>query len=338
MLKKSSIYCFFNLMTQSHSSLRNPNNPKTARLLNRLTFRQFQVFQAVYRLRSYSKAAEFIGLTQPAVSAQIKQLEQALEQPLFEYSGKILHSTPAGESLSKAVERIFYELNHLEMQLSDMRGSLKGELKISTVSSAQYVIPWLLARFRDAHPDIQVKLQVVNRTQAIQSVEQHRYDLAILSMATPHRDLSFFPFLTNQLVPVIPAQHALAKQTAISPEAFLDEPLLVRESGSGTRVVVDDYYTQVRVTPRLLIELGSLEAIKAGLEQQMGVSILPWVAVRRELQQGSLVSPQVKGLPLRRSWSLVHNQSRPLPPTAQAFSQFVSNHLAELEAAFDIHH
>lgn len=324
-------------MKPSNPQLRNTSTQKTARLLNRLTFRQFQVFQAVYRLRSYSKAADFIGLTQPAVSAQIKQLEQALDQPLFDYTGKTLHVTAAGESLSTAVERIFDELNHLEMQLSDMRGSLKGELKISTVSSAQYVIPWLLARFREAHPDIQVKLQVVNRTQAIQSVEQHRYDLAILSMATPHKDLGFFPFLTNQLVPVVPAQHFLASQPTIAPEMFLNEPLLVRESGSGTRVVVDEYYTQVRVTPRLLIELGSLEAIKAGLEQNMGVSILPWVAVRRELQQGTLKSPQIKGLPLRRSWSLVHNQSRPLPPTAQAFSQFVSNHLAELEAAFDIH-
>lgn len=325
-------------MNQNSPQLRTQTSKNTTRLLNRLTFRQFQVFQAVYRLRSYSKAAEFIGLTQPAVSAQIKQLEQALDQPLFDYSGKTLHVTPAGESLATAIDRIFDELNHLEMQISDMRGSLKGELKISCVSSAQYVIPWLLARFREAHPDIQVKLQVVNRKQAIQSLEQHRYDLAIVSMSSPHKDLSFFPFLTNQLVPVIPSQHPLAKESSIAPEMFLNEPLLVRESGSGTRVVVDDYYTQVRVTPRLLIELGSLEAIKAGLEQNMGVSILPWVAVRRELRQGSLVSPQIKGLPLRRSWSLVHNQSRPLPPTARAFSQFVSNHLAELEANFEIDH
>lgn len=315
---------------------KSPSGYKPSPLLNRLTFRQFQVFQAVHRLRSYSKAAEFIGLTQPAVSAQIRQLEQVLDQTLFDYSGKTLHITPAGESLARAIEHIFDELNHLQMQLSEMSGNLRGELKISSVSSAQYVMPWLLARFREAHPEIQVKLQIVNRTQAIQSLEQQRYDLAILSMVTPQKDLSFIPFLTNQLIPVVTARHPLAHQQVVSPEAFLDQPLLVRESGSGTRAVVDDYYTQVRVTPRQLVELGSLEAIKAGLEQNMGVSILPWVAVRRELQRGNLASPQVKGLPLRRSWSLAHSRLRPLPPTAQAFCQFVSQHLAELEQAFEI--
>lgn len=323
-------------MINQDSNNRSAALSKSARLLNRLTFRQLQIFQAVFRLRSYSKAAEFIGLTQPAVSAQIKQLEQALEQTLFDYSGRTLHVTPAGESLARTIERIFDELNHLEMELSDMSGNLRGELKISTVSSAQYVIPWLLARFRKAHPDIQVKLQVVNRDQAIQSLMQQRFDLAILSMVSPQRDLGFIPFLANQLIPVVPQQHRLAAQSSISPDDFLDIPLLVRESGSGTRIVVDDYYTQVRVTPRQLIELGSLEAIKAALEENMGVSILPWVAVRRELQQGSLVSPQVKGLPLKRSWSLAYSQLRPLPPTAQAFCQFVNLHLAELEENFGL--
>lgn len=318
-------------------SKRSTSLSKNARIFNRLTFRQLQIFQAVFRLRSYSKAAEFIGLSQPAVSAQIRQLEQAMEQTLFSYSNRTLHTTPAGESLAQVIERIFDELNHLEMELSDMRGSLRGELKISCVSSAQYVIPWLLARFRKAHPDIQVKLQVVNRNQAIESLMEQRFDLAILSMISPQRDLGFIPFLANQLIAVIPHTHELAKQSQITPDIFLEQPLLVRESGSGTRIVVDDYYTQVRVTPKQLIELGSLEAIKAALDENMGVSIMPWVAVRRELQEGSLVSPTVKGLPLKRSWSLAYSQLRPLPPTAQAFCQFVNLHLAELEETFGLY-
>ena len=323
-------------MNNDDTSNRSTTLNKGERLFSRLTFRQLQIFQAVFRLRSYSKAAEFIGLTQPAVSAQIRQLEQALDQTLFNYSGRTLHTTPAGESLAQAIKRIFDEFNHLEMELSDMRGSLRGELKISCVSSAQYVMPWLLARFRKAHPDIQVKLQVVNRIQAIDSVMAQRSDLSILSMVSPQRDLGFIPFLANQLVPVIPCEHALAQQSHITPDILLEQPLLVRETGSGTRTVVDDYYTQVRVTPKQLIELGSLEAIKAALAENMGVSILPWVAVRRELAEASLVSPAVKGLPLKRSWSLAYSQLRPLPPTAQAFCQFVNLHLAELEETFGL--
>jgi LysR family transcriptional regulator, putative pyruvate carboxylase regulator len=306
----------------------------SSRLLNRLTFRQLQVFQAVYRLRSYSRTAETIGLTQPAVSAQIKQLEQALGDSLFEYSGKTLHVTPAGEFLASAIERVFDEINHLEMQLSDLSGNLRGELRISTVSSAQYVMPWILARFSKAHPDIAIKLQVVNRDRAMQSLEEQHFDLAILSMVTPKRELGFIPFLANQLIAVLPKQHQLAQCTSLSPEQFLHEPLLVRETGSGTRFIVDEYYTHVRVTPRQLLELGSLEAIKAGLEENMGVAILPWVCVRKELQQGLFVSPQITGLPLRRSWSIVHSRQRPMPPTAQVFCRFVSQHLAELEEEF----
>lgn len=308
----------------------------TIRLVNRLTFRQLQIFQAVYRLRSYSKAAESIGLTQPAVSAQIKQLEQSLGQSLFEYTGRFLHVTVAGESVAQTINQIFDQLNRLEMQLSDLSGSLRGELRINMVSSMQYVMPWLLSRFAQIHPDIQVRLHVVNRDRAIESLKQQQSDLAVLSMIRSEKELSFLPFLANQLIAVVPAEHKFAKERGLSPEQLLSEPLLVREMGSGTRKVVDEYYTQVRVSPYRLLELGSLEAIKAGLEQNMGVSILPWVSVKKELEQGLFVSPNVRGLPLRRSWSLVHSQMRPLPATAQAFSQFVQRQLAELEEVFGV--
>lgn len=323
-------------MSDNHSPQKPQKSLHAIRLVNRLTFRQLQIFQAVYRLRSYSKAADSIGLTQPAVSAQIKQLEQILGQSLFEYTGRFLHITVAGESVAQAINQIFDQLNRLEMQLSDLSGSLRGELRINMVSSMQYVMPWLISRFAKLHPDIQVRLHVVNRDKAIESLKQQQADLAVLSMILSEKDLSFLPFLANQLIAVVSAHHPLAEHKELSPEQLLAEPLLIRELGSGTRKVVDEYYTQVRVTPFKLLELGSLEAIKSGLEELMGVSILPWVSVRKELQQGSLKSPKVRGLPLRRSWSLVHNQLRPLPATAQAFSQFVQQQLAELEEGFGV--
>lgn len=307
---------------------------KTTNLLNRLTFRQLQVFEAVHRMRSYSRAAEFLGLTQPAVSAQIRQLEQALDQPLFEYAGKTLHITQAGQSLAASVKAVFGEINRLQMSLSEMSGSLKGELKLSSVTSAQYIMPWLIRRFSDLHPEIHIQLCVANRAQALQRLEQQRDDLTILGMAPRHKHMEFLPFLENHLIPVLPSAHPLACRKRLTPEEFLSNPLLVREGGSGTRDIVDEYCTHIRVTPEQTIELGSIEAIKAGLAQEMGVAILPWVSVRRALKQGDLVRPAVRGLPLRRSWSLVHSQQRPLSPAAQAFHEFVSSQLAAMEQAF----
>ncbi len=152
----------------------------TPKLLNRLTFRQLQVFRAVYERQSYSRAAETLGLTQPAVSAQIRQLEQALGQPLFKYAGRTLHMLPAADALANSAQSIFEQVSRLQMSLSDLAGTIHGELNLAAVSTAQYVVPHLLARFRAHYPNVQIRLQVCNRAQALARLTEQRDDLVIM--------------------------------------------------------------------------------------------------------------------------------------------------------------
>src|SRR5690606_9230677 len=166
-----------------------------------LSFRQLQVFQTVCERQSYSRAAEQLGLTQPAVSAQIRQLEQSFGQRVFEYVGKQVHLTAAGEQLSVAVESIFADLERLQMELAALQGQVKGELRLAAVSTAQYVVPYLLAGFLEQYPKIDVRLQVVNRAQALERLGRNQDDLVIMGMVPESRALNIIPFLDNLLVP-----------------------------------------------------------------------------------------------------------------------------------------
>ena len=204
-------------------------------LLNRLTFRQLQVFQAVHRQQSYSRAAEQLGLTQPAVSAQIRQLEQALEQPLFKYAGKTLHVLPAADALAASVQSIFGQVSSLQMELSELAGTIRGELNLAAVSTAQYVVPHILARFRARYPEVQVRLRVCNRGQALERLAERRDDLVIMGMVPEDANLAFMPILDNEMIPVVWPGHPLLTADAPTLEDFTRYYVLMREPGSGTR-------------------------------------------------------------------------------------------------------
>ncbi|MFG1488984.1 LysR family transcriptional regulator, partial [Oceanospirillum sp. HFRX-1_2] len=179
------------------------------KLTGRLTFRQLQVFKAVYELRSYSKAGELLGLTQPAVSSQVRQLEQALEQPLFEYVGRRLFTTAAAERMAESINHIFIELSNLQTDLGALKGNVAGELRLVAVSTAQYMVPYLLRGFLDLHPKISVSVKVVNRATALQRLNDNNDDLIIMGMVPVDRALVSLPFLDNELVPVVPDDHPL---------------------------------------------------------------------------------------------------------------------------------
>ncbi|HAY15575.1 MAG TPA: LysR family transcriptional regulator, partial [Halomonas sp.] len=178
-------------------------------LLNRLTFRQLQVFQAVHQQRSYSRAAEQLGLTQPAVSAQIRQLEQALGQPLFKYAGKTLHVLPTADTLALSTREIFGQLSRLQMSLSDINGKISGKLNVAAVSSAQYVVPYVLAKFRARYPDVQLRLKVCNRSQALERLAEQQDDVVIMAMVPEDDGLVVMPILENELVAVVWPEHPL---------------------------------------------------------------------------------------------------------------------------------
>ncbi|MCM5703596.1 LysR family transcriptional regulator [Larsenimonas salina] len=303
-------------------------------LLNRLTFRQLQVFQAVYRQQSYSRAAEQLGLTQPAVSAQIRQLEQALEQSLFKYAGKTLHVLPPADALANSVSAIFGEVSNLQMELSELVGKIRGELNIAAVSTAQYVVPHLLARFRARYPEVQVRLRVVNRGQALERLAERRDDLVIMGMVPDDRNLTFMPILDNELIPVVWPGHPLMTSARPTLEDFARYFILMREPGSGTRIAFEEFATRERVSLSHTLELGANEAIKQGVMAHLGVAVLPRLAVALELSSGLLASPELPGFPLRRSWCTVYPKDRYPTPVTELFLRFLHEILPELNAHF----
>ncbi len=307
--------------------------------LLRMTFRQLQVFRSVCDQRSYSRAAEEMSLTQPAVSLQIRQLEELLGQPLFDYVGKKLYLTDAAEALQRASADIFGRLESLDMQLADLRGSLQGQLSLAIESSAKYFVPHLFAAFRREYPEVNLQLVVVNHAQALKRLSANRDDLLIMSQVPTTLDLEFLPFLNNPIVAVAPPGHPLCTQDALRLHDLTAWPLLIREAGSGTRQACEEYCHQKRAHFAQTLEVGSTEGQCEGVIADLGLALLPRHAVRRELACGALRELRVAELPLLRSWCLVHPRGKYLSPVAQAFFAFVRdqrsliNTLAERFAA-----
>ena len=300
--------------------------------LMRLTLRQLQIFRAVCEHRSYSRAAEEMALTQPAVSLQIRQLEELLGQPLFEYIGKKLYLTDAAQALKQAGEDILDRLGSLDMQLSDLQGSLQGQLTLPVESIPQYFMPHLFAAFKRQHPEVGLQLTVVNRAQVIKRLNDNRDDLVIMALVPQDMALEFPPFLNNPIVAVAPPEHPLCRAAKLSLQDLQPYPLLVREPGSGTRKACEEYFQQKRAHFAQTLEVTSLDAMRECAIAGLGLAILPRHAVSQQLAQGALLELPVEELPLYRSWCAVHARGKHLSPVAQAFLAFIRDERAQISA------
>jgi LysR family transcriptional regulator, putative pyruvate carboxylase regulator len=289
--------------------------------LHRLTLRQIQIFLAVCRQQSYSKAAEELALTQPAISAQIRQLESVVGESLFDYLGKRLYLTPAGAALQRAGRDLLQRLVGLEMELAELRGVMQGTLSVAIESSAQYFMPAELTRFAARHPKVGVVLEVVNHGEVLRRLRDNLDDLVVMGQLPHDRALAFTPFRDNELIAVAAPAHPLGGDLDIPLVRLSAEVLLVREGGSGTRRAFETYCQEQSVVFRQQRQLGSLEAIKQGVQSGLGVAVLPREACAGELAQRRLMALSVRGLPLRRSWCAVYPRGKHLTPVAAAFLQ-----------------
>lgn len=303
-------------------------------LVSRLTFRQLQVFLSVYQASSYSKAGEQLGLTQPAVSSQIRQIESALEIPVFEYVGRKLYCTPAGEALAKSINVIFDELRFLQSNLSAMKGQVSGDLNIVAVNTAQYVVPYLLKPFCDLHPALTVNVKVVNRSEAIRRLTENLDHLVIMGIVPEEKPLASLPFLDNELVAVANRDHPIHHQENISVQSFLDAGLLSRESGSGSRLALELFAQQNRLTISPIMRLGSNDAVKHGVLAGLGVAVLPKLSILPELELGQLKVIPLIGFPLKRSWCVVYPKGKHPTPSMKAFLDFIEGNMGNLKDFF----
>ena len=223
--------------------------------------------------------------------------------PVFEYVGRKLYCTAAGERLADTATAIFESLKNLQTDLAAQQGRVAGELKLVAVNTAQYVVPYLLKGFVAAHPDVTVNLRVVNRAEALRRLDDNEDHLMILGIVPEDKPLNVLPFLDNEFIAVAAPDHPLADAKTISARRFLGEQLLLRESGSGSRLTLELFCQQHRVAVRSYMELGANDAItKHAVMAGLGVAVLPRLSLRSELQLGQLVELPVEGFPLRRSW------------------------------------
>ena len=299
--------------------------------LYRLTLRQMQVFQAVCRSLSYSRAAEEMSLTQSAVSQQIRQLEELVGQGLFEYVGKKLYMTEAADSLLQASGDIFARLDSLDMSLSTLQGGLQGELRLAVVSSIQYLAPHLLAAFRQRYPQVSFRLEVTRRSQVIQRLQDNQDDVVLMGLVPEDRALEFFPFLNNAIIAVAAPSHPLAKHRSLALAELEGQCVLQREPGSGTRKACDDYFVQRRVHLQESMQMGSGESMVQGAAAGLGIALVSEHSAAAFLRSGDLVRLDFSELPLYRSWCAVHARGKRMSPVADAFLGFLREERAMIK-------
>lgn len=238
------------------------------------TLRQLEVFAAIARLGSFTRAAEELHLTQPTVSMQIKKLADAVGLPLFEHVGKKVYLTEAGRALHAFTREIFDHFSKLEMTIADMKGLKQGTLKLAVVTTAKYFAPRLLGPFCQKYPGIDVSLKVSNRERVLERLADNQDDLYILGQPPEDIDAVAEPFLENPLVVLAPADHPLAGRKKIPLKRLTEEPFLMREPGSGTRKAVERLFADRELALKVRMELGSNEAIKQAIVGGLGLSVL----------------------------------------------------------------
>ena len=288
-----------------------------------LTFRQLSVFEAVARHLSYSRAAEELHLTQPAVSMQIKQLEENAGTPLFEQLGKKIYLTEAGRELSHYSRVIAQQLAEAESVLGELKGLQRGKLKISVASTANYFVPQLLAIFSQRFPTVTVSLDVTNRQALLAQLVNNEMDMAIMGQPPEGMHLVAESFMENPLVVIAPVNHPLAATKKIPLARLQSETFLVREQGSGTRVAMERFFSQHGIQFQAGMEMSSNEAIKQAVQAGLGLGILSLHTVELELETKRLKVLDVKGFPIMRHWYVVHRKDKRLSTAAQAFKAFL---------------
>lgn len=288
-----------------------------------LTLQQMKLFEAVARHRSFTRAAEELFLTQPAVSIQVKRLENSAGIPLFEIMGKRLYLTSAGREMYGACQDVLKRLEGLEEEIAAMRGNVRGPLKLAVVTSGKYFMPHLLGAFLHHYPDVQPRLTVTNRARVISRLSNNEDDLLIMGQVPDQYEVEVKSFLENPLVCIAHPTHPLTAEKDIPLERLIQERRLTREEGSGTRMAFDRLLAEHNLNFKPYMELGSSEAIKQAVMANLGISVLSLHNARLELAAGLIAILDVQGFPLKRTWYAVHIKSKKLPLVVKTFLDFI---------------
>lgn len=287
------------------------------------TLKQIQTFMEVARQRSVSKAAERLFVTQPAVSMQIRQLEDAFGVPLVEPLGRNIQLTAAGEAFLTYATNAMGQFKDLEALMADHVGLKKGRIDLAVVTTSKYFIPMLLVRFNKLHPGIDVQLNIDNRENILGMLARSEADLVVMGRAPTHIDCEATVFATNPLVMVSAPDHPLARRKNLPFSALADYSFVVREDGSGTRAAMQRLFEENQTSLKIVMGLPSNETIKQAVMAGMGLSFLSKRTIRHELASGHIAQLDVQGLPQINHWYVTHLRHKKLSPAARAFKDFL---------------
>jgi len=286
---------------------------------------QLRVFCEVVERRGFTRAAEALYLTQPAVSRQVRDLERHFGVELFEQIGKKIFPTEAGNTLYNYAKQLFQTLNDLESEIDQLKGLKKGHLRIAASPTAgTYLLPPLLGHFKRKYPGVEITLEIHNSQQVLQKLREYQQiDLGVTERLAEEEALYSEPFDTDELVVIVSTDHPMADRDVLQPTDLQGERFILREPGSGTRALVDEELARLNLRVRPVMELGSTAAVKQAVAAGLGISIVSSRSIKLEINAGLLRMLRCPGMRLTREISFVHHKDRRLSRAASAFLQIL---------------
>jgi len=298
--------------------------------MRRLTLKQLRIFEAVATEQGYTQAAKKLHLTQPAVSIQIKHMEERIGLPLFEKKDKHVRLTDAGRELWQCTQEIHQKLEDAALAIGEMKGLKRGHLHLTIASTANYFAPQLLATFCARYPDIQITLDVVNRARLLRALEENTTDIVIMGRPPANMPVDFEVFMENPLVAIAPPNHPWRDRAKIPLSEIAMEPFIVREQGSGTRAAVERFLARHDLERPTGMEMSSSEAIKQAVRAGLGLGVVSLHTLEMELALKRLCVLDVKGFPIMRHWHIVYRKDKRFSAISQTFRDFIVQEAATI--------
>ena len=298
----------------------------------RITPQQLRAFEATARLLSVTAAAKSLFVSQPTVSVQLRELSETIGEQLFETVGRKIRLTQAGEALYVTVRELAGCWQRLEANLAEINGLVSGRLRIAAVTTAEYFVPDLLGPFVKAYPGIEIELAIENRDRIVQRLQQGVDDLTVMMLPPTELPLERIVFQRNPIIIIAPTSHPKCGK-AISLADLADEPWLMREVGSGTRMAAEAHFASLNFSPKIAMSLGSNEAIKHAVAAGLGIGVLSKIAVNPHISAEHCAEEFTAGIavldvahfPCVRHWSVVWHKSQPLSAAARAFIAYLQD-------------
>jgi len=299
------------------------------------TLNQLHIFLKIVQTQSITKAAEELHLTQPAVSIQLKNLQDQFDIPLTEVVGRKLYITEFGREIAESAENIINQVYAINYKTLAHKGQLTGKLKISIVSTGKYVMPYYLSEFMKKHQGIELLMDVTNKQKVIESLENNEVDFALVSILPNNLNIEKLDLLPNKLY-LVGAEKPKKSVKTSAKEIFENMPFIFREKGSGTRQTMESFFSKKKISVLKKMELTSNEAVKQALMAGLGYSIMPLIGIKNELKTKELQIIPVNGLPIETTWSLIWLKGKKHSPTSQAFLEHLKKEKTKIAEDFKL--